>query len=73
MSSNTDLCICGVNHYWNIPVTELVLQQLVIRSQGIDLSQFFYNHATVRSCIKLGFKNFFSLFLQTKQVVLAPV
>lgn len=69
MSSNTDLCICAVNHSWNIHVTELVLQQLVIRAQGTDLSQFFYNHATVWSCIKLGVL-IFLLFLQTKQVVL---
>lgn len=47
MSSNTDLAICGVNHYWNIQYTELVLQQLVIRAQGIDLSQFFCNYDTV--------------------------
>lgn len=62
MSSNTDLCICAVNHYWNIRVTKLVLQQLVIRAQGTDLSQFFYNHATVWSCIKLGVLIFFIIF-----------
>lgn len=55
MSSNMDLAICGVNHYWNIHGTELMPQQLVVRAQGIDLSQFFCNHATVWSCINFFF------------------